>query len=46
MCIRDRNNVAVMPVAENYILVVDEKDYSEALEILQEKEDLDEEIPE
>lgn len=38
------NNVAVMPVAENYILVVDEKDYGEALEILQEKEDLDEEM--
>ncbi len=33
------NNVAVMPVAENYMLVVDEKDFDRALEILQEKED-------
>lgn len=38
------NNVAVMPVAENYILLVDEQDYDEAMKILQEKEDLDEEI--
>ena len=33
------NNVAVMPVAENYILVVDEKNHDEAIAILQEKED-------
>lgn len=37
------NNVAVMPVAENYILVVDEADYDKAVEILQEKEDLSDE---
>lgn len=37
------NNVAVMPVAENYILMVDVKHYDEALQILQEKEDIDEE---
>ncbi|MDO5615700.1 MAG: DUF2007 domain-containing protein [Cruoricaptor ignavus] len=35
------NNVAVMPVAENYILVVDEKYYDEALEILSEDEELE-----
>lgn len=40
------NNVAVMPVAENYILVVDEKDFDNALEILQEKEDIGEDFPE
>ncbi len=40
------NNVAVMPVAENYILVVDEQHYEEALQILQEKEDWDDETEE
>lgn len=34
------NNVAVMPVAENYILVVNEKDVEKALVILQETEDI------
>lgn len=33
------NNVAVMPVAENYILVVNELDYEKALAILQEAEE-------
>ena len=34
------NNVAVMPVAENYILLVDENDYDLALQILQEKDEI------
>ncbi|GEM_PF-2263073 len=33
------NNVAVMPVAENYILAVNELDYEKALSILQEAEE-------
>lgn len=37
------NNVAVMPVAENYLLVVDEADYDQALEILSEVEENTEE---
>ena len=32
------NNVAVMPITENYILMVHEKDYEESLAILNEIE--------
>ena len=32
------NNIAVMPVGENYKLIVNEKDYDEAIKILSEAE--------
>lgn len=37
------NNVAVMPVAENYILLIDEQHYDEALRILEEEVELGDE---
>ncbi|UOE39923.1 DUF2007 domain-containing protein [Chryseobacterium suipulveris] len=36
------NNVAVFPISQNYVLVVNERDYEDALQILQEIEELDE----
>ena len=36
------NNVAVFPISQNYVLVVNERDYDDALQILQEIEELDE----
>ncbi len=33
------NNVAVMPVAENYILMVNELDYEKAVSVLQEADE-------
>lgn len=40
------NNVAVMPISQNYFLLVNEKDAAEAGEILSHQEDIDEETPE
>ncbi len=39
------NNVAVMPVAENYLLKVGERDFARALEILQQSALLEKDLP-
>ena len=36
------NNVAVFPISQNYVLVVNERHYDDALQIIQEIEELDE----
>ncbi len=39
------NNVAVMPISQNYYLLVSERDFDEAERILSEQESLEEENP-
>lgn len=40
------NNIAVMPISQNYFLLVNEIDFGEAEKILSQQEDIDEETPE